>query len=139
MPINNCPFTYCGNDLYRPILSIRITNPHTQQSHATYGLIDTGADECAIPAAYAPLLGHNLQAGQTKQVSTGNGLTAVHSHTTKFDIFHPASGEHLYTIPDTPIDFMPNLPVVLLGVNSFLSRFILKIDYPNRVFSITYP
>lgn len=139
MPIANCPFTHFGNGLYRPVLNIRITNPHSQLSYGTYGIIDTGADECAIPAVYAPLIGHNLQAGQTKQINTGNGITAAYSHTTKFDLFHPSTGELLYTIQDTPIDFMPNLSVVLLGVNSFLSRFILKIDYPNKTFSINYP
>ena len=125
--------------MYRPILLIRITNTHSQIFHDTYGIIDTGAEECAIPAAYAPLLGHNLQAGITKEISTGNGKTVAYSHITKFDIFHPLSGEHLYTISDTPIDFLPNLNMVLLGVNSFLSKLILKIDYPNKIFSINYP
>jgi hypothetical protein len=32
-----------------------------------------------------------------------------------------------------------NLPVVLLGVNDFLKRYILKIDYPRQVFSIRFP
>lgn len=139
MPITNCPFIHFGNGIYRAILLIRITNPHAQLSYDTYGIIDTGADECAIPAAFAPLLGHNLQAGQTKTISTGNGQTAAYSHTTRFDIFHPVTKQHLYTVNDTPIDFMPNLSIVLLGVNSFLSRFILTIDYPNKVFSIKYP
>jgi len=73
MPITNCPFTHFGNGIYRPILLIRITNPYSQLSYDTYGIIDTGADECAIPSVYAPLIGHNLQAGQTKHISTGNG------------------------------------------------------------------
>ncbi|MBI4745620.1 MAG: hypothetical protein HY786_03525 [Deltaproteobacteria bacterium] len=139
MPIRDCPFTYCGNGIYRPILPIRIINPHTGMSYRTTGIIDTGADECAIPAANAVILGHNLQSGQTKSIRTGNGLTAAYAHTTKFEIYHPESGELLYTVPDTPIDFMPNLHVVLLGVNSFLSRFILAIDYPAKRFSIKYP
>ncbi|MBU2623722.1 MAG: hypothetical protein KKD92_15545 [Proteobacteria bacterium] len=42
-----------------------------------------------------------------------------------------------YTIKDTPIDFMPNLHVLLLGVNSFLGKFILNIDYPGKIFSIS--
>ena len=139
MPITNCPFTHFGNGIYRPILLIRITNPYSQLSYDTYGIIDTGADECAIPSVYAPLIGHNLQAGQTKHISTGNGVTVAYSPTTKFDLFHPSTGELLYAIPDTPIDFMPNLGVVLLGVNSFLNRFVLSIDYPNKTFSIKYP
>jgi len=34
------------------------------------------------------------------------------------------------------IDFMPNLYVPLLGVKSFLSNFILTIDYPRQIFSL---
>jgi len=136
MPIDNCPFTLTIGGILRPLLSIRIINPHTNQSTLTYGIIDTGADECAIPAVFAPLLGHNLQAGTVKQISTGNGLTVAYSHTTKFEIFHPNSGYLLYTLSDTPVDFLPNLHVVLLGVNNFLSRFILTINYPNKCFSI---
>jgi len=34
---------------------------------------------------------------------------------------------------------MPNLGIVLLGVNNFLGNFVLNIDYPQKVFSIKYP
>jgi hypothetical protein len=34
------------------------------------------------------------------------------------------------------IDFMPNLNVVLLGVKSFLSSFVLTVDYKKSVFSL---
>lgn len=136
MPLRDCPFLDFGG-LYRAVLPVRIINPHNGKHINTIGIIDTGADECAIPAQMALILGHNLQAGVTKAVNTGNGPTAAYSHTTKFDIFHPGTGQLVYTIDDTPIDFMPNLNVVLLGVNSFLSRFILRIDYPNKSFSIS--
>jgi len=84
-------------------------------------------------------LGHNLQAGTTKIIGTGNGETIAFAHTTKFEIYYPFSFKLAYTIQDTPIDFMPNLHVVLLGVNNFLSKFALNIDYPNNVFSISSP
>jgi hypothetical protein len=100
------------------------------------GIVDTGADECAVPAFVANILGHNLQAGRLKQIRTGNGVTNAYSHLTRFEIFHPATKNLLYTTHDTPIDFLPNLHVILLGVNSFLSQFILTIDYPKKVFSI---
>jgi hypothetical protein len=137
MPLRDCPFTL-HNGVYRPVLPISIVNPHTGMSHKTYGILDTGADECAVPASFAPLLGHNLQAGGTKTLLTGNGPTTAYTHTTRFEVFHPKGGL-AYTINDTPIDFMPNLHVVLLGVKSFLSRFILHIDYPRKVFSIRFP
>ena len=138
MPIKECPFSIYRQfgDKPRPILPVRIINPHTSKRIQTIGIIDTGADEFSIPADYAPLLGHNLQAGNTKQVSTGNGRSTAYSHTTRFEILHPASFNLLYTVNDTPVDFLPNLHVVLLGVKNFLSKFILNIDYPRNVFSI---
>lgn len=139
MPIRDCPLVLCNGGIFRPILPIKIINPHTNQHVSTFGIIDTGADECAIPASFASILGHNLQAGQTKTINTGNGQTIAYSHTTKFEIYHPVSNVLLYELPDTPIDFLPNLNVVLLGVNNFLSRFILNINYPKKVFSVKRP
>lgn len=139
MPINDCPLTFVNRQICRPYLGLKIINPHTNKSIFSYGLIDTGADECAIPAGYALKLGHNLLAGKTKTVGTGNGLSTAYSHTTSFEIYHPVSGELLITLPETPIDFMPNLRTVLLGVNSFLSKFILNIDYPKKIFSLSNP
>lgn len=75
--------------MYRPILAVKIINPSTEKNYKTFGIIDTGADECAIPAACASLLGHNLQAGETKIINTGNGKTVAYAHTTKFEIYHP--------------------------------------------------
>jgi hypothetical protein len=137
MRLKDCPFLKLSKeDIPRPLLPINIINPHTGLSYATFGIIDTGADESAIPAAIAPILGHNLQAGSTRTIKTGKCETIAFSHTTKFEIFNPLSFKLAYTVQDTPIDFLPNLQVVLLGVNSFLNKFILKIDYPRQIFSL---
>lgn len=117
------------NDIPRPWLPITILNPHTGQSIKVYGLIDTGADECAIPADYAPLIGHDLQAGIQKTINTGNGPTTAYAHTLCFE----TDG---IKIDNVLIDFMPNLNVVLLGVRSFLSNFTLTVDYKNSAFSL---
>jgi len=44
-----------------------------------------------------------------------------------------------FSTQDVWVDFMPNLNIPLLGVKSFLSNFILTVDYPNRVFSLMLP
>ena len=139
MPIRDFPFTCIQRGgAPRPWLPIRITNTATGLSQNTYGLIDTGADECALPASYASLLNHNLQAGVERTIQTGNGLTTAYSHTTSITILN-FQGEPAITIDETLIDFMPNLHVVLLGVKSFLSKFILTINYPSQTFSIQWP
>lgn len=117
------------DDIPRPWLPIIIRNPHTKQILNTYGLIDTGADECAIPAGYAPLIGHNLQAGTQKSINTGNGPTIAYGHTVSLET-------HNISIDNVLIDFLPNLNVVLLGVKSFLNNFLLTIDYKEFKFSL---
>jgi len=138
MPIVEYPFCRIGpNQPLRPMLPIQIVNPHTKQSVSTIGLIDTGADECAMPAGFADMLGHNLLVGKLKQIMTGNGVTAAYSHTTRINIFDRDDLKKIvYTIPDTEIDFMPNLQTVLLGARNFLAKFILTVDYPAQRFSV---
>jgi len=130
MEFHNIPFTkLTPDDLPRPWLPVTVFNPHSNKKIRIFGLIDTGADECALPASYAAILGHNLLLGQTKEINTGNGKTLAYSHTVQIEM-----GD--FTISDTLIDFMPNLYVPLLGVRSFLSNFILTINYPDLTFSL---
>ena len=130
MDIINSPFIkLTPSDTPRPWLPITLKNPHTNQSVSVYGLIDTGADECAIPAHYASLIGHNLQAGSQKSINTGNGITTAYTHTLCIETSS-------IKIENVLIDFMPNLNVILLGVKSFLSKFVVIIDYKKSVFSL---
>lgn len=130
MLIENYPFTVTHpGDLARPYLPITIINPENQKILNVYALVDTGADECALPASFAPLLGHNLQFGTIKRVSTGNGLSIAYSHTVCIQVFQ-------FTSQNVLIDFMPNLYIPLLGVKNFLNEFALNIDYPHKIFSI---
>ena len=75
MPVRNYPFSIIRpGDLARPYLPVTIVNPLTNMKLKVYALIDTGADECAFPASFAPVIGYNLQAGKIKKISTGNGI-----------------------------------------------------------------
>lgn len=133
MSIRNYPFSIIRlGDIARPYLPVTIINPDSNKQIKVYALIDTGADECAFPASFAPLLGHNLLAGQPRKISTGNGVTIAYSHITRIII------EEIST-QDVLIDFMPNLYFPLLGVRSFLVNFILTVDYPKKVFSLLLP
>jgi predicted aspartyl protease len=84
MPVRNYPFSVIRpGDVARPYLPIAILNPNSGIQINVYALIDTGADECAFPASFAPLLGHDLPSGQEKRVTTGNGITIAYSHTNR--------------------------------------------------------
>jgi len=145
MPIAEYPFVRRTDESPpRPMLHLRISNPATRRHVDALGLIDTGADECALPARFAELLGHNLQAGKAQKIRTASGSTTAYSHRCTIDIFDTHAlcegrEQVVHTLENTPIDFLPKLGPVLLGVRSFLSGFVLAIDYPRRVFSIRRP
>jgi len=54
------------------------------------------------------------------------------------DFYHPDDPENkvIHTLDNVLIDCMPNLHMVLLGVEGVLSNFILNINYPKGVFSL---
>lgn len=58
MELSNIPFTkLSSDDISRPWLPVTIINHHSNKKVKVLGLIDTGADECALPASYAAILG----------------------------------------------------------------------------------
>ena len=74
MSLLNVPFIrFSPDDTPRPWLPITVINPHRNKKIKLYGLIYTGADECALPASYAVLLGHDLQAGYSKTYTCYSG------------------------------------------------------------------
>ena len=133
MPVRSYPFSSTRpGDIARPFVPVTIINPETGNRIKVLALIDTGADECALPASFARILGHNLEAGEPKKINTVNGMTVAYRHTTRIEIEE-------FATQDVLIDFLPNLSIPLLGVKSFLANFILTIDYPNQTFSLQLP
>ena len=114
----------------RPYISVTLSNPVARQSIMVYALVDTGADECALPASFASLLGHHREKGVQKKIETGNGMTVAYAHTSRISMRD-------FSTDDILIDYMPNLMTPLLGVHSFLSHFILTIDYPSQKFFLS--
>lgn len=113
----------------RPWLEIELKNPDTNKAISVVALIDTGADECAMPQDLAEILGHNLRKGKPKTIRTGSGISTAYSHTVDIKI----DG---FVISNVLIDFMPGLHTPLLGVKSFLSEFILTVNYPQKTFTL---
>ena len=130
MPIRDCRFIG-----HRPAFNIRIINPDTGVFFDTEGIVDTGADSCAIPASFAPILRHNLEKGDPTTVTTGNNDTRAFCHKTVIELKN-GKKETVYTI-SRKIHFVEGLHVVLLGVHEFLGNHCLYIDYPAGKFSIT--
>jgi hypothetical protein len=143
MPIRNHPFTLTSG-MSRPMLWIKIANPRTKDAIIARAIMDTGADDCVFPAKVAAKLGHNLKAVPPKPIETAGGTTYAYSHTCRVDILGTQpngmfGSNVLYTIPKMPIDFVMGCDAFLLGVENFLIKFIVTIDYPRQVFSIRKP
>lgn len=82
MPITHYPFTRLGPDApFLPFLYITVINPQNGFSKQMPALIDTGADQCAIPGFYAHSLGHVLRKGDRRDIVTANGNAVAYSHT----------------------------------------------------------
>jgi predicted aspartyl protease len=140
MPIRNFPFYKVKKDrCSRPWLPIRLVNPDNGLDLITVGLIDTGADECSVPAAFAKKLGHNLTAVKPKLITTASGIGRAYPHTTTIEIYDVSIKNVLHNIPNVTIDYTEDLHVVLLGMKNFLEHFVLEINYPKEVFSIRRP
>ena len=66
MPIKDYPFTPVTQNHSRPMLWIRVVNPHTEKAVVMQAIVDTGADNCAFPADIAEQLGHDLESVPVK-------------------------------------------------------------------------
>lgn len=147
MPIRNYPFQKVEiiDIVYRPYLPVRITNPETDDYFDTWGLIDTGADESAVPHEWAPLLNHDLDKGIKKNIQTASGPGIAYGHTSTLTIYQNThcSVPHLtthsgLTLQSINVDFSPGLHCMLIGVKNILENFDLNIDYRNKTFSLIY-
>jgi hypothetical protein len=137
MPIQNQPFMRLHSLApSRPYLRIRIINPENGRFFDSLGQIDTGADVCTFPSQIATVLGHDLEAGQASHSGTANGLARTYSHTTTIEVLTLA-GDILLTIQNIQAHYMRDLHTCLIGVDQFLGRYHLQINYPKQIFSIT--
>ena len=141
MPIKDYRFTSVSSDPPRPMLWIRVTNPATKLGIIALAIVDTGADDCVFPAQAAIQLGHKLKMGTRKIVKTAGGQSYAFAHTSRVDILETLpdgmfGSKVLYTIRDTPVDFVEDCGAFLLGRGKFLNKLILTIDGPRQRFSI---
>ena len=130
-------------DTCRAYIKIELVNPHSGLKFKTNGIIDTGADKCAIPASLAKELGHDLCAGNERTITTVNGPTEVYEHTTSINVFEfdliklEYSDIIALSTCETVIDYAPKLKTVLLGYKGFLEHYVFEVDYINKIFFLS--
>ncbi len=140
MPIRDFPFLNPWSGVRaNPWLPIKIINPSNGFFVYSYGLVDTGSEQCVIPGFIATELGYKVRTGSSEYVETAGGVSESYRHDVKVEIYDENNERCLSTIDPGPMDVMVGLNHVLLGVERFLERFQLQIHYPKKVFSITTP
>lgn len=146
MPIRDYPFqAHPQIPIPSPVLPIRIINPDNGKDYKTWGLIDTGAVQTAIPGHIAETIGHNINAVKSIPGYGADGALKIYQHSFTIEIFKmDANGivdadSIIHTISRRRMGVIKDLPLVLLGVREFLKKFVLTVDYPQGRFSVKSP
>ena len=129
----------------KPFMPIEISTPAhiALPPQYAFGLADTGAAVCSIPAEFAPLLNHNLRRVKAASIQGAGSIVQGFPHTVRLRALAMGlNGKVNYaaTVFDTsaiPVHFVPGLPCVLIGVKDFLEYFVLTVDYTRQTFSLT--
>jgi len=112
-------------------LPLLIQNPDNGRQIATMGLVDTGADSSLFPAALATQLGHDLKGRKVKTTLTA-GIEQkdiiAYKHTFQVALLSPDMRRVVWK-RRIEIDCAESNPPLLLGVDDFLCRFKMTIDY----------
>lgn len=121
-------------------LPLLIRNPDNGLQLATIGLVDTGADSSLFPAALATQLGHDLKGLQVKTTLTA-GIEqkdiVAYKHTFQVALLSPDMRRVVWK-RRMEIDCTESDPPLLLGVEDFLCRFKLTIDYPAKQLTLRW-
>jgi predicted aspartyl protease len=136
VPVRKFPFKVLGGLFLRPLLPVIIINPHTGEQVKQYGIIDTGADCCTVPAYIGEMLGHNIEIVPPSKTTVVGGEITTWEHTTTIQMLDK-NETVFYENVETYVEYVEDLEYVLIGVDDFLCDFKLEIDYPNKHFSIT--
>jgi predicted aspartyl protease len=124
-----------GDPLLKPFLDVRYINPHSGLSIKSTALIDTGADNCILPIDFAELLDHTIEKGEPADfVGISGHVQRLYKHTMQIQI-----DGHDFSTPNVMIAFSPTTKHPILGVKTFLSHFVLTINYPGKTFSLKLP
>lgn len=100
---------------------------------STYGLIDSGADDCIFPASFAGLLGLNFRSGRRYPFG---GVGVANNEAYFFDLEMEIIG---VAVHDLAVGFTTALDGRghgLLGQNGFFERFSVRFDHIKKTFAV---
>ena len=92
---------------------------------------------------FAKTLGHNIQAVKAEINFGAGGTVEAYRHKFRIDILASTPdgivSDEVVTSISRKIAVISGLHTVILGEDDFLKKYLLKIDYPNKTFSIYKP
>lgn len=103
-------------EIYRPMISIRISKEHGPISLPFDALIDSGSDRNLFPLRFATSIGIQFRKIRPKQI-IGIGKVVIDAYTAKINIW---LGIKKY---ETEADFSPQQEIPLLGREGFFNLF----------------
>lgn len=115
-PFGIDPVTNLQVEIYRPMISIRISKGHGQISPPFDALIDSGSDRNLFPLRFATSVGIQFKKIRPKQIM-GIGKLLIDAYSAKINIW---LGTKKY---ETEADFSPQQQTPLLGRNGFFNLF----------------
>ncbi|HIJ52492.1 MAG TPA: hypothetical protein HPP66_04980 [Planctomycetes bacterium] len=139
MPIHDYHFTVVDR-ISRPKLWIRVSNPkdRNKRTQPILAKVDPGTDVSLFPSDVADEIGIDLtdakEANVTGVMTKGNARLS-RARIEALDVDHSLITGATQTID---VGFIEGGLLFLLGAD-FLKSFVLTIDYPNEVFSLTRP
>lgn len=110
------PITNLRIEIYRPIVSIRISKRHGQISLPFDALIDSGSDRNLFPLRLATSVGIQFKKVRSKKIM-GIGKVLIDAYPAKINIW---LGTKKY---ETEADFSPQQQTPLLGREGFFNLF----------------
>lgn len=123
-------------------LPIKIINPENGKSLSVIGVIDTGARCCTFPGLIARTLDFPLDEESKNKFGTqgisGEPVTS-YKHIVKIEVYDSKRMKVLRSM-DIIASFLEKNDIPpLLGVDMFLERFNINIDYIGKQFELKWP
>jgi len=126
----------------QPVLPIVICGPHGSRGMPIRAaLVDTGADYCTCPSRVAKPLGYKIRSGKLITFGTATTKGKAWRHLVDIAILTHDYRAVFHRLSNVPLDLVQRRSPfpVLLGRIGFLDRFVIRIDFKNKLFTLELP
>jgi len=123
----------------QPVLPIVIWGPDGSQGmRIEAAIVDTSADYCMCPSKVTRPIGYKIRTGKAITFGGAAAIGKAWRHFANIDILTHDYRAIFRRLSNVPLDSVQNrrpFPM-LLGRIGFLDRFLIKIDFPNKILTL---